>query len=194
MNATELFHKDGRTAGVFYCEKCRMVKRTQYEAEQCCKPYKCSSCGKDCERQYYTICNECDRQREITREQERFAKAEKVTEWDGPVLYGDTYYESIEDMIETEEDELPDYVWTCTIEKFVEIDVDGILQRICENGYEDFDESSLKGIEEFEVAARKFEEANAGAVCWNPDYKKALLISPDVKKEHAAELQRQLDA
>ncbi len=35
MNATELFHQDGKTANVFYCGKCRIVKRSKEEAETC---------------------------------------------------------------------------------------------------------------------------------------------------------------
>lgn len=39
MNATELFHSDGKTAGVWYCAECRVVHKDQPGAEQCCKPY-----------------------------------------------------------------------------------------------------------------------------------------------------------
>ncbi len=34
MNAIKLYHQDGKPSGVFYCEKCRCVKRTEEEANE----------------------------------------------------------------------------------------------------------------------------------------------------------------
>lgn len=84
MNAIELYHQDGRTARVFYCSQCHLLAKTKALADQCCVPYQCSGCGIDLPRkEYRTICPKCEEQKLREREVERFAKAEKVTQWDG---------------------------------------------------------------------------------------------------------------
>lgn len=183
MNATELFHKDGRTAAVWYCDKCRLVKRTEQEAAQCCLPNICV-CGKEC-RNYYTVCDACLALKRERREQERFEKAEKVTQWDGWVFldgygYNNGYAETIEEMMDYFDDEgleRPKYVWACHAIPFAKASYGDIEERICENAYEDFEPENLKGREELKAAIQNFNELNKNIVSYTPDYTKAILIS-----------------
>lgn len=184
MNATELFHADGRTADIFYCGKCRIVHRTQSFAEKCCAPIMCE-CGAKAE-QYRTECAACWRAKEVQREAEKFAKAEKLSAWDGWVFWDGTGHndgffpslEELEEHLECNDDlPLPAYVWTCNRIPFVTSILDRTLNCISENSSDDWDTSSLSGLPEFELAVKAFEEANKDQVSWDPNYKQALILA-----------------
>jgi len=188
MNATELFLKDGKTAGIFFCGKCRMVAHSQQMAEECCQSYKCQYCGKDTGTRHYTACDECRAANEAKKERERFEKAEKLATWGGWVYseglgYNEGFFPSIEDLLDycLDEEVFPEYVWACKPNHFAVLDADSILQQMEESGeaYEDFERENLNGIEELKVAVEKFNEANANnpaAVAYEPDYTKAVII------------------
>ena len=180
MNATELFVKEGKSAGIYFCGQCRCVSRTQAEAEQCCKPYACDKCGKEILR-YHTRCDDCHNVERARVERERFDKAEKLTEWTGWVYceglgFRDGFFESIAEL--SDEEGLPEYVWTCTPDHFVHADVSDITERIADQAYEDWDPDELNGLEELRAALDKFNEANKDAISYSPDYTKAVLLKP----------------
>lgn len=189
MNATELFHADGRTADVFYCGKCRIVKRTKDEAEHCCAPRVCE-CGAVISEPYYTVCDACRRLRDIQRERERFEKAEKLAEWDGPVFidglgHDEGYFRSVDDLMDYladwEDDEGPqpthEYAWTCDSVPFVHVRFSDLLDRFGDDAYEDWEPEDLKGVDELKAALRAFEEANKECVAWEPNYRRALILA-----------------
>jgi hypothetical protein len=190
MNATELFHQDGKTAGIFYCGKCRCVARSQAAAEQCCQNRKCSKCGKDTGSQLKLVCDTCQAVKFLTQEAERFAKADKITEWSGWVFcegfgYHDGYFESIEDLLDFLDDEDNKrqdgesgvtYAWACEADQIVNVSLDDILQNIEADAYEGFDSETLKGLPEFKAAIAAFNLANAGELSYTPDYSKAILL------------------
>jgi hypothetical protein len=188
MNATELFHQDGRTAGVFYCGECRHVARTREQADGCCAPYKCTRCGVDVPRKNFrTVCPPCEEAKRQEKEAARFAAAEKVTEWDGWIYseghgHSDGYFRDpseLREWIEEDSDEgaeMPAYVWTCTEESFARTSMDQITDPISENAYEDFDCDSLEGIDALQSAIDAFNEANKRIVSYLPNYKRALIL------------------
>ena len=192
MNAIELYHQDGKSAGVHYCEKCRCVKRTREEADKCCEPTKCQYCGKETGRQYYLACESCDRANQEKNERERFEKAKKLTqsEWDGWVYLDGTgrdgYSESLSDFWDNweldhdEGDEKPEYVWACKKNHFAVADVSDITERIGANAYDDFDTCDLNGLDDLKAAIEKFNEANKDVVSYEPDYGVAILLNLEV--------------
>lgn len=175
MNATELFHADGKSAGIWYCAKCRVVARSREDAEQCCQPRKCE-CGSEVERGWI-CCNECRRKKDVARERERFEKAEKLTEWDGWVFCGgigsDGFSESLEDFYDNWADEhdgggeLPEYVWACKENHLVHADI----------AIENFDLNELDGLPELKAAINTFVGLNKDKISYEPDYTKAVLTS-----------------
>lgn len=187
MNAIELYHQDGKSAGIFYCSSCRHVKRTEGEANECCTPTKCRYCGKESGRQHYLACESCDRANQAKKEEERFEKARKLTEWDGWVYLDGTgnngYSESISDFWDNwesdhdEADEKPAYVWACKENHFAVVDISYITDRIDDDAYEDFNTDGLKGLEELKAAIEKFNEANKDVVSYEPDYGIAILLA-----------------
>jgi hypothetical protein len=191
MNATELFHKDGKSANVFYCGKCRNVAASQSTAEQCCNNYICTRCGNDTGSRCWIVCDECRSKEDAEKERARFEKSEKLTTWDGWVFCegtgNDGFSESLSDFYDNWSDEhdeggtLPEYVWACTENYFVNASLDDITERLAGDAYEDWDPDTLKGLDELRSALQKFNEANADVCSYHPDYTKAILI----KAEHA---------
>lgn len=184
MNAIELFLKDGLSSGLYFCGKCRCVCATQTIAERCCQNYKCAKCGKDTGSRRWINCDECRDAEEAAKELARFEKAEKLTSWSGCICTSDDrFYSSIENYLDINDgEEFPEYVWTCKANQFVKVDIDNLLQNIEENGYEDFDSSTLDGLKELEAACKAFEEANAAVLMYEPDYTKAVLITKNETK------------
>lgn len=191
MNATELFLKDGRTSGIFYCEKCRIVHKTKDFADQCCQNYKCDKCGADTGSRCWTACDACRYKHECEVEDARFEKAEKIPsdKYDGWVFFeglrhNDGFAENVDALLENLEYEKEDeertfevkYVWACNEVHFALLDVDYILQNIEENGYEGFDVDMLHGTDELKSAIDKFNEANKNVCSYEPDYKKAIIL------------------
>ena len=158
MNGQELFLSDHRSAGVFYCSKCRTIHRELESANECCSIRKCKECGSELESNSY--CRPCFERGELEKEEKRFAAAEKLTEWDGWVYsegHGNNgFAETIEDLFDglEEGDDIPEYVWTCDPNHFVCVSLGDITQRIAEDGdaYEDFSADDLHGLEALKLA------------------------------------------
>jgi len=177
MNAIELYHADGKPCGIYHCEKCRIVHREKQLADECCLPRICE-CGAECP-QYYTVCDDCRRKKDIARERARFDAAEKLTAWSGPVCepHGDRYARNIDELLDLlDEDETPEYVWTCSERPVCHLDYDSIIEGATSDAYEDFDPGSLDGEAELMKALEVFNAANKENVVWEPDYKKALVL------------------
>ena len=183
MNPIELFHKNGKSAGVFYCYKCHRVAKSKDAAEECCTPTLCKFCGKPC-RQYHTCCDDCSKSQSVKAEQERFDKAEKLTKWDGWVFsdglgFHNGFAESVSDLLDQlDDDEAPEYVWACDPVNFAVASIDDVIRPILENeaAYEGFDSDHLNGIDELKAAIDQFNESNKHIVSYVPNFKKAVLI------------------
>jgi hypothetical protein len=177
MNAIELFHSDGKSAGVFYCEKCRIVARTKELAEQCCRPNICA-CGKECEK-YWTKCKECiDRERDA-KEQAQFEAAKKIQakDYNGFLSrdgFGSDGYASIDDMLD--DPDCPEWAWATKEVRFAYGSVDDITSPISERSYPDFEVSDLHGIPELEAAIEKFNEANKDQICYQEDRTRVVIL------------------
>jgi hypothetical protein len=185
MNVIELFLKDGRSADVWACGQCRTVAKTAITAETCCKPKLCA-CGKEL-KPHYIVCDGCHDAQLAERERERFERAEKVTEWNGPVFLADRgdrdgYFTDVDDFEdwwaenkeENPEEERPKYVWTCDAVPMVRADVGDMTERI--EFPDGWDDSDLKGREEFAKACDAFNEANKELKLWEPNSKRALVL------------------
>jgi hypothetical protein len=188
MNATELFHADGKSAGIFYCAKCRLVKPGKEQAEECCKPDLCNHCGKETGRKYFKICDTCERVQQIMRDDDRYAAAEKIpaAEWSGPVYAegigcNEGYFKSVFDLLDwisTEEDGDDNVrVWACDERQTCFLDYDRIIEDATQEAHEGFDPDDLNGADELKKAIEIFNEANKKTVTWEPNYKKTILLT-----------------
>jgi hypothetical protein len=182
MNATELFTKEGKSAGVFYCATCKIVHRNEHFANECCGPNLCAKCNEP-RQDHYLLCDSCRNIADHVRELERFNKAVKLTDWDGTVYsdgFGSNegYFRSIGDMEdELEECERPDYVYACHEHPVVNVTIDNVIDWIMDGEFFDgFDSDDIKGTEDLEKALAAFREVNKGSVNWNPDYSRVVVI------------------
>lgn len=177
MNATELFHSDGKPANVFYCGECRRVSATQLAAERCCQNHNCLTCGQDTGSRSWMVCDTCRAIKATNVEAERFNKAEKLSKWGGWVYCAGLYAETIDELLDDlEPSEFPEYVWACSANHFVQADISDIEMQMLDGAYEDFEFESLSGIDELKTAILRFNEANKDVVSYNPDYSKAVLV------------------
>lgn len=184
MNAMELFKANGESVERWYCGKCGVINISKDHAEACCD-FRTCKCGKKVEEKYYLECKSCRIESSIAKEKERFDKAEKLTDYDGPVFlegfpHNNGYAESLSEMIElwedNEDEPFPEYVWACDENQFVQVSVADITERFCDDAYEDWEPNSLDGLEELKVALQKFCDANVKQVAWDADYKRAVIV------------------
>lgn len=188
MNATQLFHEDGRPAGLWYCGTCRMPFRDQEVAEQHCR---CRECGESCPRDspgdYTHLHRTCFEKRNAQRIAERIEKAVEVDGYDGPVYVDgrgpqDGYFanagEAEEWIWDTHEDgdELPQWAFCCHVESPSWPDVEDVFDRLADNMYEGF-EDHLNGTEELSAAFDAFREANKDMKVWNVDYSRKVRLN-----------------
>lgn len=186
MNPIELFHADGRAAGIWYCEKCRIVAKEKAIAEACCVPLICS-CGSPAEP-HWTTCVQCRNRKSEEAERKRFEAAEKLTpdQWDGPILIdsdGDDYRDNVQDYISDSEDgfdtdgnPIPEYVWTCDEIPFVTVDIEDVDRTYDGKSPSEFCYDDLKGREELKISLEAYNNANKNAVCWEPNFKRCVVL------------------
>lgn len=202
MNAQELFKAivfaqdevgygtdQYETVNRWFCGKCGVIHKEKSGAEACCKPALCS-CGVEIQEKYYFTCKNCRSEQEKKKEQERFDKAEKLTDWDGPVYSDDwdEYYECLDYFYDDlangghDIDEVK-YIYLCNTVPTVLLSCCEILENATQEVYEDFEMSDLVGVDDLEKAIEVFNERNKSIVNWEPDYKKVVLLDQEVLDE-----------
>jgi hypothetical protein len=191
MNAVELYRKneDGtyRKTGVWACINCRVVYRTQDDAEQCCKPRQCAECDREAQKGW-TLCPECLQTHETEEEKARYDAAEKIpaSEYDGPVYDGaETYFSSVSEYLDEVEDgyvPLQPYLWACHIRR---LHVDAKQQAydiaenvVCDADCEHIGTEDVKGLDELEAAIEAWNNAQT-AEYWVPDVRRAVILSDE---------------
>lgn len=183
MNPQELYLKNGNPTGVWFCEKCRNVARTQQAAEACCTPAICQKCGASIEEKYWQYCNACLALNTKEKAAELFKKATKVpdTEYRDWVTDGDEGFwgDTAEYLESLDGGEPAPYLWACLPRRFVVVDTDQILEHIGEHSYDDFDACDIDGWEELKAAIAVFEEVNKDKVVYEADYTRAVLITKE---------------
>lgn len=193
MSAVELFHNDGKPAGIWYCSECRVVNTNKEHAEWCHGEHLCK-CGTQTATRYDDQCMTCKangwREKEDAAELARFEKATKIemADYKGSQMFcNDQYFESIEqyrELIEdfdTGESVLPKYVWAVTNVGVGCADIDNLIEPLLAEMGEDAETSDLNGVEELEKAIDTFNEANKSIVVYMVDYSRAILVPENVQ-------------
>jgi hypothetical protein len=147
-----------------------MMPKPHDAAETCCKKGACEDCGKETGSVFIHKCFDC-------REKSALCKAEKVENWSGPVVYNDHYYENMDDLLECNDEALPEFVWVAETEHFPKIDIENFLQEYCENLFEEAEEH-LEGVKDLAEAFKAFNEANEKNTYWMESGKRAARVYP----------------
>jgi len=194
MNAQPLFTKDQKPTGAWFCEKCKRVWSSEPDANRCCV---CSYCGKEIiqenGRGYSTSHSACFHTEINRRYEEQLEKAVEV----GPDYKGfvycehggprDGYAEDIDSMAEwwadqiaegeLEKEQYPQFVPACKPEPPDRIDLSDILDRICEEGYEDM-RDDIEIPDGLEAKLEEFNKLNAHLVSWMIDHTRKVKMPP----------------
>jgi hypothetical protein len=152
-------------------------------AKRHCGPWICEKCGAEHDRKNQPTCRKCFdeawAERCAKKEAERFEKAEKVTEYDGPVFCevagsGDGFFHSVQDLIdhcECEDIDVPSYAWTCTV-IHPQLDIDDACDRVLDEHHES---CSFIGMDELRAFVEEWNKLQSDET-WEPDYSRAVLI------------------
>lgn len=182
MNAIELVQKDNvEKVLAWYCSECRIVKRTQVEAEDCCTPYRCRDCGVEAPR-YHFACEGCRKKKDQAREQAEFDKAKKVTqaEYAGEWVYDDrrsNYHSSVEEALDYYDDDPdpPEWFYGTEAEEFG-IDADRVLEDALQDSYDGaYDCIPPSAIKELQDFLDKWSK-DYGPTSYSVDYSTVVLV------------------
>lgn len=178
--------KDGTPLDIWRCQWCVELHRTESDADACCRA--CPECG--IIRDSPGGCDACRRRRFAEQEAKDLAEAAKTGDPDKPVFFDGRYFpdlESLEDWFDARpEIERPKFVFSSFPQPAVNVSMDGILENIKDDSWEDFDENDIEGWDEFEAAVDRLNEANKDVVAWWEDRKVAVEVSepfPDKQTE-----------
>lgn len=194
MNAIELFLSTGKSAKVWACAQCKLVKKTEEDAKLCCEPWTCNNCGLHCDP-YRTLCESCDQTRRGLIKARRMEAAVEVTDYDGWVFceeidgHNSGYWPSLDEFIDYAHNEfegvgVPEFVYCCTPEAKEICIIDVVQTLLCNIDDEMADNffDSLEGMAELEAAVEKWNLTNkARLTLYEADYKRKVRVN--YKKE-----------
>lgn len=183
----ELFHQDGRSAGIWYCPTCRAVLRSFDDS--CCRERTCA-CGALTGSRYASQCDICRKEAERKAAEKRLADAEEISidgysDWvfvDG-LGHKDGFFESLDDLSEWLDEEhdpeemgpRPEWAFVCNSQPPQRVDIGDIIEQTFSDSFEEADEHAVQ-TEPLEAALDAFWEANKHIVSWTPDYKKKIRV------------------
>ena len=171
MNAIQL-RANGAPVNVWMCQACGRVymEKTAYISERCCICTECGKCtyvpgGNNFIKDW---CKACESKANDRYYANRMAKAIELTDYKGPVVHGDRYFGSVDEMIDDlEPDEIPEWVHTCDV-IHPTLDADSIIQNLLEN-IDTEEPLELEGEDDFVKAVEAFNAANESVVYWEED-------------------------
>ncbi len=184
MNQTQLNRPDGAAAGAFECSLCRRIWTDPSSAERCCR---CGICeqplvGQEKNRFQHEACRARREAEELIK---RIAEAKLVDTVECEYVYmagygyDDGFFTSMEEfvqqMIDQEGDDIPEFVFTCVQRPFRKADIDDVIERCTEESFEGAADQ-LDGVKELEVAIASFNEANKGMVSYEPDFTRKIRV------------------
>lgn len=170
----------------WYCTNCGTIYSTLEEARRCgrrysptpgaknCSDWTCQKCGQPAFAAYQSYCAMCLQGRQRVQEDRRLHAAPLVDPYpdDRPVFYDGEFYDSLDDLIETFEDdgaEPPSRVWAAK-GVALQIDLRETIEAIFEADQVDADDieiEALPGFAELEQAVSTF-NAKQEVNWWQP--------------------------
>jgi hypothetical protein len=187
VNAQQLQLADGTKIEAFRCSECGQVwhERNAQSSEQCCVCVDCESTFSQ-KNGRSNRCDKCRTAHYAKLEADRLDKATEIADYNGPVVLGDEYWESLSAFLESRDEEyVPEFIHTCHVHAYA-LDANNIIQDMLENAsVEDHDHHTLCGVKEFEAAVTAFNKANEKVVYWsqNSKHKVRTVSQPDAQRD-----------
>ena len=163
----------------YQCQECKVIYADPKIADKCCSPRYCEDCGVEVKK-YQICCEPCGLKRQ-------FEKAEKLEHWDGCIYsehvagYNDGYFRSIDELTEycyENDTAIPPWAFICKEQRY-ELDIDGAIERMTEDAYEDAVDD-LMDVAELQEFIQEW-NAKQNIITYYPDCKKVVLINDDEK-------------
>jgi hypothetical protein len=174
MNAKLVYDAEGKQLGAAYCSNCNRIWESVDSATRCCK---CSYCGEIADWRDGVSHRACFSAAIKSGEVERMSKAELVTDYYGPFMFDDRYFETTDDLIEHCESSdipVPEFVF-CARYETPELDLETILQDLQENHmHEDWEPEACEPLED---AVKAWNEANVGNGTWWEDTSRKVCLA-----------------
>lgn len=190
-NPRELFHDDGRSAGVWYCDNCRCVAKTLDGAEACCV---CRRCGRV--EEHITICRACSdtemSQRGREHDDKRLARARRYTTADYPsdavfsTNEGETLFYELGDFLDHCRDlGRPEPAWICR-HATPQLDVERVMEDFGENLELRSDISAADVVEDYDglvAALRAWNEKQKPSIYYPGDESYVDVTDGDLRED-----------
>ncbi|MCX4026981.1 hypothetical protein H0A36_27960 [Endozoicomonas sp. SM1973] len=187
MDAKSLFTETGEKVSVSYCGKCKKIWYSEAGAEQCCQPSYCK-CGNEL-KGYRHDCRSCQDKASLLKEKQRVMKAQRVTQpsnnddyvyCDGFGNEGYLHWGDIEDECDSEDKEIPVFVYDCKESKWKGLSA-GDIDDLIRNHFEDSDWfdgaiDQVQAIDELEAFVNEWNKKQTLIGFW-PDYEKIIVLN-----------------
>jgi hypothetical protein len=146
----------------FVCAHCSTITSCREYALDCCRQYYCKEC-KNPTGKHFPTCHECRKVKTL-----HSAAVIDLATYSGP-LYADRhtrYFEDLDAYLDwaacADKDDLPEYLYCCTVRKFSEEDARGLVETMLECALEDYHEEAFDQIED-EVSLVSFFQSWLGS-------------------------------
>jgi hypothetical protein len=183
MEGKELYLENGKPTGIFFCSECKVVHRTQKEADDCCI---CLNCREEKRVRYYTVCEKCKKIDDLERQKKKveaqkvaFDKAVEVAKWKY-VWFNEKMYSDLGQLIDDCEYgkiPIPKYVHAMKPVIFKGFSLNELLEsfnesiEISDDYYNS--ENYLLGLDALKKAFDEFNNINEDTIIyWTVDYGK----------------------
>lgn len=149
----ELFHEDGKSAGVFYCSKCRSIAPSK--DHPCCQDRICA-CGKSTLSRYQSQCDVCRKEADRKAAEKKLEEAREIpladfSDWvycDG-YRHKDGFFESVADLAEWLDDQhdpaemgpRPEWAFACDSQPPQRVEIGDVVEQTFSDSFEDADEA-----------------------------------------------------
>jgi hypothetical protein len=142
---------------VWACGTCKLAKESKDSALECCSPYVCEKCGKECK----SYCEDCSKKERFAREQATYDKAKKVmlSEYSEDWLFCDhceEYFSDVDSLLDAHDDaeDPPTWAWG-TYETPFTLNASDVLiqfleqQEFYEEAFEHIDGAAIDEMQNF---------------------------------------------
>ncbi|MCD1124840.1 hypothetical protein LPW36_02115 [Jinshanibacter sp. LJY008] len=145
MKAEELYTKDNKPTGIYFCSGCRKIYSIKGLAENCCLCRQCNNQIIDPQYDFQSVCSNCRSVNSERNKKDKLRNAERVTKPTTDFIYSEDFsrnegYMTVDELEEEaaqDDVELPCYVYDCDSQNWGGIDIGDCLENEFQDWFED---------------------------------------------------------